>query len=129
MLGDHMSGMHKDNDISKLTYHDCIQKDWRIVTFRSFSTRMGFSSDRLKNLTYKHGLCLSLCVCVCSDPTCLLRDPGEAAGERGDSDQRVLHHRELQGLHHAAGIGNQTHRAQEDGGHVAGGENEFLPRA
>lgn len=60
-------------------------------------------------------------MCVPPDPSRLLCDPGEAAGERGDSDQRVLHHRELQGLHHAAGVRNQTHRAQEDGGHVAGG--------
>lgn len=59
---------------------------------------------------------------MCSDPSCLLRDPGEAAGERGDSDQWLLHHWELQGLHHAASVRNQTHRAQEDGGHVAGGE-------
>jgi len=55
-----------------------------------------------------------------ADPACLLCDPGEAAGERGDADQRLLHHRELQGLHHAAGLGHQAHRAEEDGGHAAG---------
>lgn len=57
-----------------------------------------------------------------SDPTCLLCDPREAAGERGDPDQWVLYHWELQRLHHAAGVRNQTHWAQEDGGHVAGGK-------
>lgn len=57
-----------------------------------------------------------------SDPAGLLRHPGEATGERRDADQRLLHHRKLQGLHHAAGVRHKAHRAQEDGGHAAGEE-------
>lgn len=60
------------------------------------------------------------CLSSPPDPSCLLCYLGEAAGKRRDSDQWVLHHRELQGLHHAAGIRDQTVRAQEDGGHAAG---------
>ena len=59
------------------------------------------------------------CVCV-KDPESLLRHLGEAAGERGDADQRFRSDRELQGLHHAARIRDQARGAQEDGGHDAG---------
>lgn len=54
------------------------------------------------------------------DPQSLLCDPGEASGKRGDTDQRVLHHWKLQGFHNAASLWHQTHRAEENGGHVAG---------
>lgn len=56
-----------------------------------------------------------------SDSAGVLRHLGEAAGERGDPDQRLLHHRELQRFHNAAGIWHQTHWAEEDGWHAAGG--------
>lgn len=60
-------------------------------------------------------------VCAYSDPARLLCDTWEASRERGNSNQWILYHWKLQGLHHAAGIRNQTHWAQKDGGHVTGG--------
>lgn len=69
------------------------------------------------------------CLSSPPDPSCLLRYLGEAAGKRRDPDQWVLHHWELQGLHHAAGIRDQTLRAQEDGGHATGEVEKTVPRA
>lgn len=94
------------------------------TTRRSHLTRyQGLRFDNNNNGKYIIGSIEGdQCWRVSSDPACLLCDPGEAAGERRDSDQRVLHHWELQGLHHAAGIRNQTHWAEKDGGHVAGGK-------
>lgn len=63
---------------------------------------------------------------LASDPQSLLCDPGEASGKRGDPDQWVLHHRELQGLHHAASFRHQAHRAEENGGYVAGDETSLF---
>lgn len=55
-----------------------------------------------------------------TDSACLLRNPRETFRKWRDSNQRLCPHRKLQGLHDAAHVWHQTHRAEEDGGHVTG---------
>lgn len=59
-------------------------------------------------------------MCLFTDSACLLRNPWETSRKRRDPNQRLCPHWELQGLHDAARVRHQTHRAEEDGGHAAG---------
>ncbi len=58
--------------------------------------------------------------CLFTDSASLLRNPWETSRKRRNPNQRLCPHRELQGLHDAARVRHQTHRAEEDGGHAAG---------
>lgn len=93
--------------------------DYEEITFDEVS-----GSLKIPNLLQSFWISKVTFVCVFfwggSDSAGILRHLGEAAGERGDPDQWLLHHRELQRFHNAAGIGHQTHWAEEDGWHAAG---------
>ena len=55
-----------------------------------------------------------------ADSSSILCAARKTFGERGDTDKRLLYHRELPGLHLAASIYHYTLGAQEDGRHAAG---------